>query len=253
MTTIWGMTEGAVKRTGKSEDVRARLVVYDPSLTLGLPLDVSIASAWNAMAHAVEAMWAPELRAETERAASGCIAGFAGALPQLLAQPGDLALRGVALEASYLGGVALAEATMGLHHKLCHVLGGRGMPHAQTHAALLPHVVRFNRDAAPEAMARIAGALAGSSASDAKGAGDAGDARDARDARDSGDATARIFALASATRAPSSLASLGLHRDAIDDVVRDVLAARPPNPRPLDALSLRALLLDALEEPHAPA
>ena len=99
-----------------------------------------------------------------------------------------------------------------------------GLPHAETHAALLPHVVRFNRDAAPEAMARIARALGAP------------------------DAIAGVFALAAATGAPSGLARLGLAREAIDDVVRAVLAAAPPNPRPLDERSLRNLLLDALEE-----
>ncbi|MGH7295855.1 MAG: maleylacetate reductase, partial [Polyangiaceae bacterium] len=161
--------------------------------------------------------------------AVGSIAGFARALPRLAAAPREPAVRSEALEAAYLAGASLAEAAMGLHHKICHVLGGRGMPHAPTHAALLPHVVRFNREAAPAAMARIANALGTS------------------------DAAAGIVALAAATHAPSGLASLGLPRDAVDEVVRDVLAAAPPNPRPLDAPSLRALLLEALEETHAPA
>jgi maleylacetate reductase len=241
LTAVWGMTDGGVKRTGRDERVRAALVVYDPALTVALPRDVTIASAWNAMAHAVEALWSPDAGDETARAAEESIALFARALPRLVgdgARPGaagrldDLEAREDALFAAYLAGVAISGATMGLHHKICHVLGGRGMPHAATHAALLPFVVAFNRDApaAAPAMAALGRAL---------GHGDAGDA---------------LFALAARTSAPSSLRDLGLPRDAVGDVARDVVAARPANPRPIDEAALRELLVAAWAgrtEPHA--
>lgn len=208
MTSIWGLSEGGVKKTGRDPRVRASLVLYDPRATLRLPRDVTIASAWNAMAHAVEALWAPDVTPALAADAEAALSLFRRALPRLLARLEDPEARALALEGAYLAGAALAETTMGLHHKICHVLGGRGLPHAETHAALLPFVVALNRDAAPDAAARI------------------------------GD----LFALAEATGAPSGLGALGLAHDAIGDVVRDVLAAKAPNPRPVDERELRALL-----------
>ncbi len=221
MTAVWGLTEGGTKKTGRDERVRAALVLYDPLTTYALPRAVTIASAWNAIAHAVEAMWAPHVDPAIALAAEESLALFARALPRLVSRLEDPEARSLALEAAYLAGGAIADAIMGLHHKICHVLGGRGMPHAETHAALLPHVVGLNRDAAPEAMRRIARALGAV------------------------DPVRGIFALAAETDAPSSLADLGLARDAIDDVVHAVLAAKPPNPRPIDAESLRELLESA--------
>jgi len=223
MTEVWGMTEGGVKRTGRDARVRAALVLYDPTLTYGLPRGVTVASAWNAIAHAVEALWAPDVDPAVALAAEESLALFARALPRLVAAPDDRAARASALEAAYLAGVAIAGATMGLHHKICHVLGGRGMPHAETHAALIPHVVRFNRDHAPEAMRRIARALGAI------------------------DPAAAMFALAAETGAPSSLADLGLARAAIPEIAGVVVAANPPNPRAIDAPSVVALLEGATE------
>lgn len=208
MTPIWGLSEGGVKKTGRDPRVRASLVLYDPTLTWGLPRDVTIASGWNAMAHAVEALWAPDVTPAITEDAERALALFRRALPRLMRRLDDEEARELALEGAYLAGAALAETTMGLHHKICHVLGGRGMPHAETHAALLPYVAEMNRAAAPEAAARI------------------------------GD----LFALAAETDAPTGLGALGLAHDVLGDVAQVVLAAKPPNPRPIDEENLRALL-----------
>lgn len=218
MTSLWGRSQGGVKQTGRDERVRPALVLYDPALTYTLPLRVTVASAWNAMAHAVEALWAPDVDPAVVLAAQESIQLFARHLPRLVADLDDRAARDETLAAAYLAAIAIAEASMGLHHKLAHVLGGRGMPHAETHAALLPHVVAFNRDHAPAAMARLGAAL--------------GDA----------DPVRGIVELARRTGAPGNLGEFGLHADAIDAVARAVAAAAPANPRPFDVDALCGLL-----------
>ena len=111
---------------------------------------------------------------------------------------------------------------MGLHHKLCHVLGGFGLPHAETHAALLPHVVAFNAPAAPEAMARIAGALGVT------------------------DAAAGLRALNDTLGLTMSLGALGLKQADVERAAGAVGAATFPNPRAATPDAVRQLLLEAL-------
>jgi maleylacetate reductase len=160
MTSIWGITDGDLKQTGRDDRVAPRIVVYDPALTLTLPPQASAASGMNAIAHAVEALYARMPSPIAAAAAEQAIRLLARALPAVVAAPSDVSARALALRGAHLAGVALQHASMGLHHKLCHVLGGTfGLPHAETHAALLPHVVQFNASAAPDAMARIAEAL----------------------------------------------------------------------------------------------
>ncbi len=200
MTPIWGITSGATKKTGRDERVRPALVVYDPELTFELPRDVTITSLWNAMAHAVESLWTTSDRA-TMLAAEEALRLLASATRRLAAKPDDRDARTDALEGAYLAGAVFADAGSGLHHKLCHLLGGTfGMPHAATHAALLPHVVRFKRASAPDAMAAIARALHVL------------------------DPVAGMEALARATGAPTSLAKLGLPKDALPRVAQAMSA-----------------------------
>jgi len=161
MTSVWGITDGAKKRTGRNPAVAPRVVVYDPALTLSLPAPVSAASGMNAVAHAVEAMYAPEASPIALAAADDALRSLSRALPAVVARPDSIDARTLALRGAHCAGVAMEMAAMGLHHKICHVLGGTfGLPHAPTHAAVLPHVVAFNTPAAPAAMARIAEALA---------------------------------------------------------------------------------------------
>ena len=186
MTPIWGMTEDGVKRTGRDSRVLPRTVIYDPALTLDLPPALSAASGMNALAHSVEALYAANAGPLVALMAEESIRALVRALPAVVAAPGDLEARARALYGAWLAGSALARADMGLHHKLCHLLGGRfGLPHAETHAALLPQVAAFNRVAAAEAMARIARALGAS------------------------DAPAGLYDLATALGAKTALADLG--------------------------------------------
>ena len=159
-TSVWGLTEGARKTTGTDPRVLPRVIVYDAELTLSLPAPVSIASGLNALAHCVDAMWGPNADPIDRALAAEGIGSLRTALPAVAADPAGLDGRERALYAAYLSAVAFASAGAGLHHKICHVLGGAyGLPHAQTHAVVLPYVLAFNGPAAPEAERRFAAAL----------------------------------------------------------------------------------------------
>ncbi|HVQ43053.1 MAG TPA: maleylacetate reductase [Vicinamibacterales bacterium] len=222
MTSIWGITAGDTKTTGRDPAVAPRLVIYDPVLTLWLPPHTSAASGMNAMAHAVEAMYAPDASPMAAAVAEDAIRTLARALPSVLATPRDLDARTLALRGAHAAAMALELAPMGLHHKLCHVLGGFGLPHAETHAALLPYVVAFNAPAAPEAMARIAGALG------------------------TNDAASGLRALNDTLGLTMSLGTLGLKQSDAERAAGAVAAATFPNPRAATPDAVRQLLVDAL-------
>jgi maleylacetate reductase len=222
MTSIWGITTGDTKTTGRDPAVGPRLVIYDPVLTLSLPPHTSAASGMNAMAHAVEAMYASNASPIASAAAAEAIRTLARALPSVMAAPRDLDARTLALRGAHAAAMALELAPMGLHHKLCHVLGGFGLPHAETHAALLPYVAAFNAPAAPEAMARIAGALGAA------------------------DAASGLRALNDTLGLTMSLAALGLKQADVERAARAVGAATFPNPRAATPDAVRQLLLEAL-------
>ena len=160
MTPIYGLTEGGMKRTQRDAKVLPRTVIYDPELTLDLPPATSAASGMNAIAHCVEAMYAQDANPIVSLMAEEGIRALAASLPIVIREPSNLDARSDALYGAWLAGVSLGAVGMALHHKLCHTLGGTwNLPHAETHAIVLPHAARYSRDAAPEAMARIARAL----------------------------------------------------------------------------------------------
>jgi maleylacetate reductase len=160
MTPIWGITTDARKTTGRDLAVLPRTVVYDPELTVSLSPLASAASGMNAVAHCVEAMWTPAANPVTDAVAAEGITLLAAGLRGSVREPRDLETRGQALQGAWLGGTALAVAGTGLHHKICHVLGGTfNLPHAEVHAIVLPWVVEHYREAAPAALARVARAL----------------------------------------------------------------------------------------------
>src|SRR5262249_10737862 len=159
-TTIWGLSDGERKSTGKDARVLPRTIVYDPDLTLTLPAAVSAASAMNAIAHCVECLWVPDRTPLLMALATDAAGGFVAHLPRVVADGNDREARAECLVAAWLAGVALTAGT-GLQHKLAHVLGGIGLPHAETHAVILPHVTRFNLAATRDARARLADAMGG--------------------------------------------------------------------------------------------
>jgi alcohol dehydrogenase class IV len=161
-TDVWGLTEAGRKTTGSDERVLPVTVIYDAALTASLPHELAIASGCNALAHCVDSMWAPRTDPINQALAAAGIRALSSGLRRI----GDVDGREQTLCGAYLSAVAFASAGSGLHHKICHVLGGAyNLPHARTHTAVLPYVLAFNAPAAPQAAARITEALGGDLAS----------------------------------------------------------------------------------------
>ncbi|HEY2095422.1 MAG TPA: maleylacetate reductase [Pseudonocardia sp.] len=242
VTPVWGLTESSAsgtsigteearKTTGVDHRVLPRTVIYDPELTVTLPADLSAASGLNALAHCVEAFWAPRRNPISSLAAEEGIRALAAGLPSVHATPGDLAARSDLLYGAYLAGSAFAVAGSGLHHKICHALGGAyNLPHAQTHAIVLPEVLAFNAPAAPDAARRIGRALRGGPDT---GCSDTGEA----------DPVGALRALSARLGIPRGLRELGLEEDQIDVVAALVEPAVPAdNPRRADRAALREII-----------
>ena len=223
MTTIWGVSEGGAKKTGRDPKVLPRAVLYDPELTLGLPAAVSAASGMNAIAHCAEALYAHDGNAIISLMAEEGIRALASALPRIVAHPSDIEGRTAALYGSWLAGMTISTTSVALHHKLCHVLGGFGLPHAETHSIVLPHAMRYNQDAAPEAMARIRKSLGGQEA--AKG----------------------LYELERQLGLPMRLADIGMKEADLERAARLAVEAPYPNPRKVEYAPVLALLRDAYE------
>jgi alcohol dehydrogenase class IV/protocatechuate 3,4-dioxygenase beta subunit len=160
VTPVLGETDDTGKTTRSAPEIRPETVLYDVELTFGLPVPLSITSGVNAMAHAVEALYSPDANPVTDGQATRALTLLARALPEIVADPGDLAARSDALTGAWLAGICLGTVRMGPHHKLCHLLGGSyGLPHAPTHTVMLPQVMAAQADSAPTAMAAVAAAL----------------------------------------------------------------------------------------------
>src|SRR5438067_11370468 len=164
MTTIWGISEGGAKKTGRDAKVLPKCVIYDPQLTLDLPEATSAASGMNAIAHCCEALYAHDGNPLVSLIAEEGIRALGASLPIIAQAPRDLEARTSALYGSWLAGLSISTTGNAIHHKLCHVLGGFGLPHAETHSIVLPHAMAYNAAAAPEAMRRIARALGAANA-----------------------------------------------------------------------------------------
>jgi maleylacetate reductase len=218
-TSIWGLSEGERKFTGKDTRVLPRTIVYDPELTLALPAAVSAASAMNAIAHCVEGLWVADRTPFLSALATDAARRFAVSLPRVIANGADLEARSECLIAAWLAGVVLTAGTA-LQHKLAHVLGGLGLPHAETHAIILPHVTRFNLEAAPDARARLADALGG-------------------------DPAERLAAMLRGFPIPQRLSEVGFDRAKIDFVATEMAAMSIKVPRPVSAEDISTLLAAA--------
>ncbi len=219
VTTVLGETDNGRKVTQRSAAVLPETVIYDVDLTVGLPVDISVTSAVNAMAHAVEALYSPQANPVTDGMALAALAGIAGALPRMVAAPADPGPRADLLEGAWLAGTCLGTVGMGLHHTLAHVLGGTfGLPHAQTHTVLLPHVMAYNAAAVPATFARIAAALL------------------------MPHAPTGVFDLVASLGGPTSLRDLGMAETDLAAAADETLAQRYPNPVPPTRDGLLGLL-----------
>jgi maleylacetate reductase len=235
-TTIYGLTGDRHKQTGKHPAVKPQVVVYDPELTVGLPAHVTGASAFNALAHSVEALYAPGCNPVISALALEGVRAIGRSLAAVITNPGDLEARGDVLYGAYLSGVSLGSTAAGLHHKICHVLGGMfNLVHADAHSVVLPHAVAFNAPAIPGDAARLADALGVSG----------------------GDPAAALWDLAVASGVPTRLADLHGHDGALrrsdlaavaEQVAADVAAMPAPgNPRPVSADDVLGILQRAFD------
>ena len=224
MTPIQGFTENGVKKTVRDPRMLPKTVLYDPNLLLSLPAEIAGPSGMNAIAHCVEALYAQQANPITSLMAEEGIRALAQSLPLVVREPDNLDARGEALYGAWLAGTCLAAVGMALHHKLCHTLGGSfNLPHAQTHTIVLPHATRYNQDAAPQAILRIARALG------------------------TRDAAAGLYDLAQQLGAPVALRDIGMPASGLDRAAD--LAVTDPywNPRPIERPGIRQLLQNAWE------
>lgn len=224
MTPIYGITEAGLKKTGRDTKVLPRTVIYDPELTLSLPVGLSVTSGINAIAHAAEGLYAVDSNPIMSLMAEEGIAALGRALPAIVKNAGDMAARADALYGAWLCGTVLGHVGMALHHKLCHTLGGSfNLPHAETHTIVLPHALAYNSKDAPQAMARIRRALGGDSAAQA------------------------VYDLARNNGAPVALKDIGMKAADLDQACNIALQNQYPNPRPLERTAIRQLFQDAFE------
>ncbi|GAA3775945.1 maleylacetate reductase [Streptomyces chiangmaiensis] len=210
MTPVWGLTEGGRKRTGRDPRVLPVSVLYDPELTADLPIGMSVTSGLNAVAHAVESLYAPDSSPIVSMMAEEGVRAMTAALPAIVAAGSDRDARARALFGAWLCGACLGATTMSLHHKLCHALGGTlDLPHAPTHTAVLPHALAYNQRATPAAVAALSRAL---------GAGNPARA---------------LWDLAGELGAPRSLAELGMAEADIARIAEQVVTSPYANPVPV--------------------
>ncbi|WOF45884.1 maleylacetate reductase (plasmid) [Sphingopyxis indica] len=222
MTPILGQTENGVKTTMRDRAVQPAAVIYDVNLTLTLPTKMSGVSGLNAVAHAVEALYAPDADPIIKLMAKEGIRVLAKSLPVVASTPGDKDARSDALYGAWLCAVCLGRTSVALHHKLCHVLGGAfDLPHAETHAAVLPHAYAYNAPAVPETAAVL------------------------REVLGSDQPAGVLFDLTASFGSPTALRDLGMPADGIDRALELIFQNPYSNPRPLQRDAIRELLENA--------
>jgi maleylacetate reductase len=219
MTPIYGLTEAGLKKTGKDSRVLPRTVIYDAQLTLSLPVAISMTSGLNAIAHSVEGLYSQEGNPVMSLMAEEAIGALVSALPRIRQSPDDIVAREQAQYGAWLCGMVLGNVGMALHHKLCHTLGGTfALPHAETHAIVLPHALAFNANAVPDAM------------------------RVLRRVLNSDYPPQALFDLAKQLGVPHGLSALGMPESGIERAAQLATENRYWNPRPIDQQGIAALL-----------
>lgn len=222
MTPIYGITAGDVKRTGRDPRVKPRTVIYDVDLTLGLPREVTSGSTMNALAHCVEALYAQERSPIVSIMALEGVRALQRGSMMVADDPGDVDGRSDLLYGAFLAGASLGAVGMAIHHRICHVLGGTfGLAHGDVNAVILPHVVGYNREAEPEAMAALADALGVA------------------------DPALGLFELAETLGAPTGLSELGITEPDLERATEMIVDGVGYNPRPVEREWIRQLLEDA--------
>jgi maleylacetate reductase len=221
-TPILGQTEDGVKTTLTDPKVLPEVILYDPELVVSLPRGMTVTSSLNAMAHAAEALYARDRAPESNEMALAGLRAFAEGLPAVIADLSDLKAREATLRGAWACGTVLGRVGMALHHKLCHTVGGSfDLPHAETHAVILPHAIHYNAAEVPDLLAPVADLLGGAEPGQT------------------------LWAFAQRMDAPLALKDFGMTEAQIDEAVE--IALRKPywNPREVTADGLRSLLRNA--------
>ena len=222
MTPVLGETDQGRKVTQRSLKVLPEAVIYDIDFTLDLPVAMSATSGLNAIAHAVEGLYAHDTNPVMRLFAEEAVRLLASALPRIVESPRDVMARGEALRGAWLCGMVLAATSMALHHKLCHTLGGAfNLPHAETHSVILPHALAYNAPAVPEAMKSLERAL------------------------DASNPVGALVDLARRIGAPTALRDIGMPQSGIDLAANEALANPYRNPRPIELEAIRGLIARA--------
>jgi len=229
VTNILGQTENGVKTTLKSPKVIPEVVIYDPELTLSLPVGMSVTSGINALAHAVEALYARDRNPLSDMAAAQGAGALIAALPKIVDDPQDIDAREQAFCGSWLCGTVLGQVGMALHHKLCHTLGGLfDLPHAETHTVILPYAIAYNAAAVPELLQPLSEALGG------------------------GDPGTALWELSGNLGAPRSLEELGMPENGMAQAAEHAVSNPYWNPRPIEREPIEALIRAAFKGDKPP-
>jgi alcohol dehydrogenase class IV len=216
MTNILGETDQGSKTTKRDAKIQPETVIYDPDLLGTLPQAFAVTSGLNAIAHAVEGLYAVDGNPIISLMAEEGIRALAHALPKGMSGQDE------ALYGAWLCGAVLGSVSMALHHKLCHVLGGSfNLPHAETHAVILAHATAYNAKGADDAMQRIARAIG------------------------KPHAASGLYDLAKGLGAPLTLKELGMPEAGLDQAADNAAANPYANPIAIERSAIRQLLDDA--------
>lgn len=219
MTPILGETVDGVKTTLRSPKVLPETVIYDVDLTMEMPVGLSGVSGMNALAHAIEALYARDANPVISALALQSVRALVKALPRIHSDGSDVGARTDALYGAWLAGMCLGSVGMALHHKLCHTLGGAfDLPHAETHAIVLPHSLAYNASAIPEVISQL------------------------REALGVTDVPAELQRVNDAVGVPRGLGAIGMPEAGVEQAVDLALANPYWNPRPLERQGLLDLI-----------
>lgn len=223
VTGFCGITIDGVKRMHTSLNMLAATIIYDPELTLSLPIPTSASSAMNALAHCIDAIYVPTVDPIIALAAAEGARVVVNAIRNVVTNPHDIVARSQMLYGAYLSGAALTGG-FALQHGLAHTLGGSfGVAHGLSHAIILPHIAAYNARFAPAKMETLAMAMA---------VPDVGNA---------------IFELLIELCLPTSLAEVGIRPADVSDIARiTVETDNGLNPGPVTMEAVSSIIEDAL-------
>ena len=161
-TTHFGIRSNDRRIQGGGGGARPVGLVYDVELTLDLPIDVTVGTSLNALAHCAEALYVRGRSAEGDGQALLGAPLIAEALPRVVAAPHDREQRELLFRGAMHAGHALGLAGLGLAHAMAQAAGGTyGLPHGAMNALCLPPGLAFNRELVPEEIERFGDAIGG--------------------------------------------------------------------------------------------